>query len=226
MTSETAPPEMPPAVAPHSWSQAWLVAVTQPNIESYTALADDPSASVKKAFAWVFVSGLIASGVASLLRLAFISTALTGLEQSSDATIGIGVVALITLACVIPISAAMAGVGLLIYAGIEQFVAGALGGEGSFTRLCYVMAAYTAPISLAAALLALIPFLGACVGAILGFYSLGLNALAIKSVNRFGWGNAILSMIVPLIFLVLIMVIVFFWLVSPALSTLLTQPSA
>jgi hypothetical protein len=88
------------------------------------------------------------------------------------------------------------------------------------------MAAYTAPISLAAAVLALIPFLGACVGAILGFYSLGLNALAIKSVNRFGWGNAILSMIVPLIFLGLIMVIIFFWLIYPALSTLLTQPSA
>ena len=87
------------------------------------------------------------------------------------------------------------------------------------------MAAYTAPISLAAALLALIPFLGACVSAILGFYSLGLNALAIKSVNRFGWGSAILSMIVPLIFVVLIMVIVFFGLLYPALSTLFAQPS-
>jgi hypothetical protein len=225
MTEDAGLPSMQPEVAPHSWTQAWLISLTQPNEMSYTALAEDPSASIRKGFAWVFVSGLIASGVASVLRLAFISTALSGLEQSSDMTTEIGIVALITLACLIPFSAALAGVGLMIYAGIEQFVAGALGGEGSFARLYYVMAAYTAPISLAAALLALIPFLGACVSGLLGFYSLGLNALAIKSVNRFGWGSAVLSMIVPLIFVVLIFVIVFFALVYPALPTLMTQPS-
>ncbi len=201
------------------------MALTQPNVRSYTALADDPSASVGKAFAWVFVSGLVASAIASLLRLAFISSTLTGLEQSSDTRIGLGIVALVTLVCVVPFSAALAGVGLMIYAAIQQFVAGALGGEGSFARLYYVMAAYSAPISVAAALLALIPLLGACVSGLLGFYSLGLNALALKSVNRFGWGSAVLSMIIPLIFVVMIFVIVFFWLVYPALPTLMAQPS-
>lgn len=225
MTDEALPPGPPTQAVPHSWTQAWLIAVTQPNVQSYTALAEDPSATLGKAFAWIFVSGLIASAVSSLLRLAFISSTLSGLEQTSDSTLGIGVVALLTFACLVPFSAAFAGVVLMVSAGIQQFVAGALGGEGSFTRLYYVMAAYTAPISVAAALLAIIPFLGACVGALLGFYTIALNALAIKAVNRFGWGNAILSMIVPLIFVVLIGVIIFFAFLYPAISTLISQPA-
>ncbi len=224
MTADSSPPEAAPAATSHSWTQAWLIGLTQPNLRSYTALADDPSASAGKAFAWVFVSGLVASGIASLLQLALISSMLSGLKQSSDTSLSLGLVALVTLVCVIPLSAALASVGLMIYAGIEQLVAGALGGEGSFARLYYVMAAYTAPISLGAALLAIIPFLGACVGALLGFYALGLNVLALKSVNRFGWGSAVLSMIIPLIFIVLIFVIVFFGLVYPALPTLIPQP--
>jgi hypothetical protein len=225
MTEELAPPSMQPEVAPHSWTQAWLITLTQPNELSYTALADDPSASLRKGFAWVFVSGLVSTAVASLLRMAFISSMLSSMESSSNSTFGIGIVLLVTLVCVVPFSAALGGLFLMIYAGIQQFVANALGGEGSVTRLYYVMSAYTAPVSMAAALLSLIPLLGSCLSAVLGLYTLALNALALKTVNRFGWGSAVLSMIVPLIFVVLIFVIVFFGLVYPALPTLMTQPS-
>lgn len=225
MTTDPAPIDMQAQAVPLSWTQAWLIALTQPNERSYTTLAEDPSASVRKAFAWLFVSGLIASAIASLLRLALISSALSGLEQSSDTTLGLGVVVLMALLCVVPISAAISGVGLMIFSGIQQFVASALGGQGNFTRLYYVMAAYTAPISVAGSLLALIPWLGACLSALIGIYTLGLNALAIKSVNRFGWGSAIVSMVVPLIFMVLVMVIIFFGLLYPVMSELLTQPA-
>jgi hypothetical protein len=224
MNVDPTPPDMQPA-APHSWTQAWIVALTQPNEQSYSALADDPSASVGKAFAWVFVSGLVSFGVASLLRLAFISTTLSTMEQARDASLGLGVITIAALVCLAPLSAAMTGIFLMASAGIQQFVAGALGGEGSFSRLYYVVAAYTAPISLIGTVLSVIPFLGACLSAILGFYALALNALAIKAVNRFGWGSAVLSMLVPVVFLVLIFIIVFFGLLYPSLTDLLAQPS-
>jgi hypothetical protein len=137
--------------------------------------------------------------------------------------LGFGVILVLALLCGVPISAGLTGLLLLVYTAIQQLLAGALGGQGSVSKLFYVEAAYSAPISVAAALLAWIPILGACLGGVVGLYTLYLNALAIKAANRFGWGSAVVSMIVPLVFVVLLFVIIFFWLLYPALSHVLNQ---
>lgn len=207
------------------WSQAWITAATQPNLASYEALADDPSASVRKAFAWVFVSGLMAYGLALVLQLALFPGNLGSLDQSSNLDLSMTAMATILLLCLVPFAAVMAPLALMLLAAIQQFVAGALGGQGSFSRLYYVMGAYTAPMTLVTTVLAVIPLLGACLGALLGIYNLFLNALALKAVNRFGWGSAILAMIVPVILAILIAIILVFGLVYPLLAQALTPPS-
>ena len=207
------------------WSRAWITAATQPNLASYEALADDPSASVRKAFAWVFVSGLMAYSLAIVVQLALFPARLGGLEQSAQIDLGTMSIAVILLLCFVPLAAVMAPLGLMLSAAIQQFVAGALGGQGSFSRLYYVMGAYTAPITLITTLLSAIPVLGACVAGAVGLYALFLNALALKAVNRFGWGSAVLSMLVPVILSVLLIVILFFGLIYPVLTQPLLSPS-
>jgi Yip1 domain len=201
-----------------SWSQAWIMAATQPNLGSYLSLAEDPSASVRKAFAWIFVSSLMGYGLATLIQLALFPTRLGGLEQSSQLDFGSVSIALMLLLCFVPLAAVLAPLSLMLVAALQQFVAGALGGQGSFSRLYYVMGAYTAPITLVTTVLSAIPILGLCLGSALGFYNLFLNALALKAVNRFGWGSALISMLVPVILVVLLIIILIFGLIYPVMT--------
>ena len=218
--SEMGPYEAP-AREPRAWgwSSAWLIGVTQPNVSSYESLAEDPSASVAKGYLWVFISALLAYGIAGLLQLTLLPGLLASLGDQANLP-NMPALPLILLLCLVPVSALVAPLGLMLAAAMQQFVAGAFGGQGSFTRLFYVMSAYTAPLTLGTTLLGLIPFVGACLTLPLALYTLGLNALAVKSVNRFGWGSAIASMLIPVVLLVLVFVVLFLAFVLPVLGNL------
>lgn len=201
-------PYEPPAREPRrwGWSSAWLIGVTQPNVASYESLADDPSASVAKGYLWVFISALLAYGIGGLLQLTLLPGLLASLGDQANIP-NMPSLPLFLLLCLVPFSALVAPLGLMLAAAMQQFVAGAFGGQGSFSRLFYVMSAYTAPITLGTTLIGLIPFIGACLALPIALYTLGLNALAVKAVNRFGWGSAVASMLIPVIVLVLVIVV-------------------
>jgi len=86
---------------------------------------------------------------------------------------------------------------------IVQWIAKLFGGTGTYEKLLYAMAAITVPFSIASSLLVLlgvIPYVGACFGILsfgLSIYALVLQVMAVKGINRFGWGQAAGSVFIP-----------------------------
>jgi hypothetical protein len=77
------------------------------------------------------------------------------------------------------------------------------GGTGTFDQLAYALAAITVPFSFLSGVLSLlggIPYVGFCfgiIGLVAGIYALVLQVMAVKGVNRFGWGQALGSYFLP-----------------------------
>jgi hypothetical protein len=92
-----------------------------------------------------------------------------------------------------------------IVVGVVQVLAKMFGGTGTFDQLAYSIAAIVTPFYLISGVLSLlsaIPFVGFCFG-LLGFaaalYVLVLEVMAVKGVNQFGWGQAIGSLLLPVV---------------------------
>jgi hypothetical protein len=86
---------------------------------------------------------------------------------------------------------------------IIQWIAKLFGGTGTYEKLLYALAAITVPFTIVSSLfilLGVIPYVGICTGVIsigLAIYSLVLQIMAVKAVNRFGWGQATGSVFLP-----------------------------
>jgi hypothetical protein len=185
---------------PMSTFQTWIAAVTKPSPETYTKIANDPSASPGKAYLWVFLAGLLVSLVTAIIQSTTIQQTL---EQSGlGVNVGSGTI-LITLVCGIPVLAALYVVIFAVWIALIQLVARMFGGQGNYNQLLYASSAIYVPVAAVSSvinLLYLIPVVGFCF-AILAFalsiYSLVLSVMAVKGVNAFGWGAAIGAAILP-----------------------------
>jgi len=208
------PTPMPPAQVPPparrsagSFYQIWLLVLTRPRDDTFQALVDDPGATVGRGALWIFLTSMAAYAVAFLAQYGMLAPMLEQAGQSSGYE-GFGSGMAIALLCGLPLAAVVAVLGLMLSAAILQFIAGALGGAGTFRQLFFAIASYTAPVTLAGSILGVIPIVGACLALPLSVYGLYLNALAIKAVNRFSWGMAVVTMFVPVILWILLAVIV------------------
>lgn len=179
----------------YSTIQAWTLALTRPNEATYRGLIDDPRAGLGRAALWMVLGSAIPIVLLVLSQLAFgglgrTLSQLQGLAPGSDRAftpaLGAGV-----LLCAIPLGSFFSVAGLFLYAGVIQFIAGAFGGQGSFARLAYATSAFTAPLTIIGGFVSLIPFVNLCLALPLSAYSLTLNLLALKAVNRFSWGLAV-----------------------------------
>lgn len=182
--------------APEPFYKVWLKAVTKPNEQTYAEIANSSGASPTKAYLWLAISYIFTFFV-SMLVFSFSSSSQYG---DFGEALGGSVIALI---CGAPIGAV---IGLLIYAlevAIVQWVAKLFKGTGSYNQLIYAFAAFTAPLTLVSGVLSafsLIPFIGLCFSIIsigIGLYSIFLMITAVKGVNKFGWGEAAGSVLLP-----------------------------
>jgi hypothetical protein len=182
--------------APEPFYKVWLKAITKPNEQTFAEIANSPGASPNKAYLWLVIAYIFTFFV-SMLVVFFSSSSQYG---NFGEALGGSVIALI---CGAPIGAV---VGLLFYAlevAIIQWVAKLFKGTGSYNQLIYAFAAFTAPITLVSGALSafsLIPFIGLCFSIIsigIGFYSIFLMITAVKGVNKFGWGEAAGSVLLP-----------------------------
>jgi hypothetical protein len=199
-------------------------AITKPSVETFEDIVADPNASASKAYTWVlitsFLSYVITLGISFMLD-AFLGT--TGIEQ-------FGFVESITssillVLCCAPILSLVAVLALILNAGISQFVAGLLGGTGTYNELAYAFGAYQAPLTLITSAISVIPYLN-CLGIIFGLYAIVLNITAIKAVNKFDWARAIMSSVVVLIGIfsfVAVIVIIVLALLGPAIGSVFSN---
>jgi hypothetical protein len=190
------------------WFSTWITAVTKPNEQTYAALAEHPDAqSNNRAFIWVFLAGTISaliSGVfQAILGLAGFE-AVPGLGDLFGGSAQRGVAAALGIAiCSAPVTGALGALFFAIGVGIIQWVAKMFKGTGTFSQLAYTMAAVSVPFTLVSSLLtpfSVIPYVGLCasgVSILLGLYALVLEVMAVKGVNKFGWGQAAGSVLLP-----------------------------
>ncbi len=203
-------PIMESKPGPAGWLPVWIKAVSKPNEQTFVEITEQPDAVSRMAFIWVFIAGTVSGIFQAILQTIYAATGTTpqipGFEQympsgGGDAS-AIGITLIISL-CLSPVIGVVSVIFFAIGTAIVQWIAKLSGGVGSFDKLAYALAAITVPFTLISSVLALftaIPFVGACFGILslgLGIYAIVLQVMAVKGVNRFGWGAAIGSVFIP-----------------------------
>jgi hypothetical protein len=200
------------------WLPVWIKAVSRPNEQTFSEITDRPGLSSTTAFLWVFLATTLSAILGGLLTalmqaLGFTTpTYLEGLEEyigSMPVDTSSVVGSLVGTLCFSPVIGVISVVFFAIGVAIIQWIAKLFGGSGSFDKLAYAFAAISVPISLVTTLISpfsVIPLLGVCTTLVsfgVGIYALVLQVMAVKGVNRFGWGAAIGSFLVPWLVFVL-----------------------
>jgi hypothetical protein len=208
--------------------QTWMNAITKPNEQTYVQIAASPEAKLNTALLWVFVGSLVQSLIGFILQ----GTIMRQMMQNSGLEVPAVAPSLIGVLCGAPVAAVMSVAVFAVFTGIVQWVAGLFGGTGSFEKLAYVLAAITVPFSLIGSLLtllAVIPYVGWCLGIVgffAGLYVLVLQVMAVKAVNQFGWGPAAGSLLLPFFVLLCCIFAVIFALAAvlgPAMQDIFNQ---
>ena len=193
-----------------SFFQVWIDALTKPNENTFAQMASSPNAKAMTAYIWVFVTSLIELFFSFLINGALVRRAFEqGGYGGSLPGGGVGI-ALIGAVCGGPIVAVIVTIFFAIGAALIQWIAKMFGGKGTNDQLTYSFGAIAAPfylISTVFVLLSAIPFVGFCfriILSLLGLYVLVLYIMATKGVNQFGWGQAIGSVLIPVVAIFLV----------------------
>jgi hypothetical protein len=190
-------------VASGSFFRTWVEALTKPREDTYVAIGSSPRARAMTGYIWVFLTSIVASVVTAVAQGAAIQEQLessgVALDQVGGSVGGIAA----TVLCAAPIAAIVGTLVFAIFMAVVQWIAKMFGGKATNDQLAYTVAAVVAPYSLVSAVLVLlsaIPYVGFCFNIVVGLgglYVLVLQLMAIKAVNRFGWGPAIASYFIP-----------------------------
>ena len=190
-----------PSGQPASIFQTWINALSKPNEQTYVDIANSPNAKASTAYIWFFVGSLVASFLSLIVQGAVIRSQLSNLGQGRLGSGFLGIA--ITLICGAPIAAIFGTLFFAIGTALVQWIAKMFGGVGTNDQLAYVFAAISVPYSLVSGvfiLLSAIPYVGFCfrlIFGLAGFYVLFLQIMATKAVNKFGWGQAAGSVLIP-----------------------------
>ena len=202
MNEPTNAPMLPPPSGVSAWVSVWRDALTRPSEQTFARIARSPNAKTTTALLWIFLGSLVSSLLAIPVQGALMRQMMqsAGMEDQVVPSLSNS---LITVICGAPIAAVISVVFFVIIVGIVQVLAKMFGGTGTFEQLAYAFAAILTPFYLVSGLLSLlsaIPYVGLCFGVLsfaAGLYVLVLEAMAVKGVNQFGWGQAIASLLLP-----------------------------
>lgn len=189
----------PTPSGPAGWFQIWMKAFTKPSEQTFVDISESPDVKIQTALIWAAIAGLI-TGLGAGIGSAFSGLLTQGGGDSGAMGMIVGFI------CGLPIGfAIITPISLAISSALFQWIAKLFGGVGSFEKLLYSLAAIIAPLSFisgALSLLSGIPIVGVCVSifsSILSIYGLVLNIMAVKAVNKFDWGRAAGSVLIPAI---------------------------
>ena len=169
----------------------WQRVLMQPGEEAFAQESQGPNATLTVGVIWMVIAGVIAGVLGGIQALIFAGS-VGGLGGMLGARGGPAIVT-------VPVF-------FLIGALIVHLLATVLGGKGDFGKIAYLISTYQAPITIASAIIALIPFLGGCITPLLGIYGLVLEYFAVKVNYGLTQGRAIAVVLIPI---ALVIVLVF-----------------
>lgn len=187
----------PSSVQPSSGmsiTEVWMTAVTQPNEEAYSRIANDPNASTGKAMGFLVGAWAISFIVAVVLQT--VVRVIVGLFNGDKTVVGAAFGGLIGAVCAAPFAGAIGAMFFIGLNGLTHLIASALGGKGTFDKLIWTVSAYMVPMFIISLLLgvpASIPWIGflfGCLSLGLSFYMIYLNILSVKVVHQLEWMQA------------------------------------
>jgi hypothetical protein len=205
-------PIMESRPGPAGWLPVWIRAVTQPNEQTFVDITEHPDATSKTAFIWIFIAGTVTTLVSGLIQAILLAVGIMpqtypGMEElpggGADMLPFVAGSSLVSTICAAPIAGVISVIGFAIGVAIIQWIAKMFGGTGTFDKLAYGIAAISVPLSLVSMLLTplnVVPYLNYCtilLTFVFTIYALYLQVLAVKAVNRFGWGAALGSVFIP-----------------------------
>lgn len=202
-----------PGVA--GWFQVWTKVFTKPNEQTFIEITNSPDATSKTAYIWVFIAGTILGIFQTIAGAIYAAMGvpqqipIPGFEQYTPQSAPAGDVgsvlgSLVGGICASPIAGILSILFFAIGVAIVHWIAKLFGGVGSYEKLAYAFGAISLPLTLVTSVLSLlgaIPFVGICTSVVfigLSVFAIYLQMAAVKAVNRFGWGQAIGSMLIPL----------------------------
>ena len=190
--------------------EIWLRAITRPMLVTYQELLEEePNPSLGTALLWMIVAGAISAVVSGILSF------IIGFGELFDIT------SLLCGIIVVPIGAV---IGFLIGSGIYFVAAKIFGGEGTFDRQSYLLAAAYAPMGIISAFLVALPWIGPWLSLISSLYTVWLAILVMQAAHRFSAGRAVASVLAPLVIIVIpICVIAILLLIGPAVGTVFSD---
>jgi transcriptional regulator with XRE-family HTH domain len=182
---------------PKPWHEVWWIALTRPSVTAYEELAEDPRATSRRAYGWVVASGLLSGFVMSSVGAKHIEL-IVKLNQISGPSVWEFIKLQLFLYLAGPVLAAVSSLfWLALGVWLVQWIARALGGTGTYSRLIYLFAAFHAPLGPVQALTSVQSCLYMA-GWALWLYGVVLSVISVKAINKLGWGRAWVS-VLPLL---------------------------
>jgi len=204
----------------------WWKAFMKPGKQTFMEITEHPEAKAKSAYIWVFIAATLASLINTLvediLDARLLVWAIPNVHEDRALKMLGDSLGMFGSLCGMLVGGLFAVAAFAIWVGIIQITAKALGGQGSFDKLAYVLGAITVPVLMIYSPIAplnRIGFMAVCVSPLLlalALYMLFLEFMAIKALHGFGWGAAATSLFLPNILLFLLCGVMFFGLFGPA----------
>lgn len=215
------------------WYEVWRRVVTRPSVDTFRGILADPTAKPQRAFIWVAVLGLI-FGV--LQAVVYQVTGYNPAQQFGGGAAGTAG-ALTNLICVAIVTPILAVLGLAIGGGILRLVAMLLGGKGNFSELVYTLGAAQGPVSIVSFPISLISTIAsgraagvdltgtmgagsiislclAPIGLAVAIYGIYMQVRAVETVEKFGTGKAVATVLIPVAVVILLVLCLVFGLAA------------
>lgn len=197
--------------------ETWRRVLTQPGEEVFHQEKLAPNGTLTTAVIWMVIAGVVAAifGLIQGLFAASTFDAMLGqaglppeMEQLMRPMMG-AMFGGASFASIITVP-----VFFLIGALIYHLLATVLGGKGDFAKFAYLIATFQAPVTIVAAVLGVIPFLGGCIAFLVIIYAYVLSYFAIKANYGLAQGRALAALLIPILLVVVVMVCVFAFFIS------------
>jgi hypothetical protein len=170
-----------------SMVSVWVRAVTRPVPATYEELLQEkPNPTLSTAAGWIAIAGLIAAALTAL-RVHFL-----GMPQGMPAETSVWVWLVVLVAT--PVAGIIS---LVVLSAILLAIARAFRGEGNLASQSYLLAAPQVPLSIIAGSLVWIPYVWDVIKYPLMMYGIYLAVLALRAAHRFGWGRAVVTLLIP-----------------------------